>query len=128
MAAVTARAPSASSLRHHQTPTQATWSRPTPDRDQDWIKPSYVPGPRTQPDVPTFRPDEPRPLYAPPAPEFQPAERPESPAFTPKEMPKMPDRPRDPIPAGNPKERPPGEQESAPAREEPVAPPAPDKK
>lgn len=108
-------------------PTQNTWSRPTPDRDQDWIKPSYVPGPRTQPDFPTFRPDEPRPLYAPAAPEFSPAkERPESPAFSPKEMPKMPERPRDPIPAGNPggKERPPGEgeSESAPQREEPAAP------
>jgi hypothetical protein len=38
-------------------------------------------------------------------------------------MPKMPERPRDPIPAGNPKERPP--EEGAPAREEPA--PAPDK-
>jgi hypothetical protein len=123
-------------LPHHPIqPLEATWSRPTPDRDQDWVKPSYVPDRRTQPDLqPLFRPEEPRPLYAPAAPEFAPADRPESPAqYEPKEgMPKMPERPRDPIPAGNPgkgKERPGegGGGGEGPAREEPVA-PAPDKK
>lgn len=27
----------------------ATWSRPTPDRNEDWVKPSYVPQRDTQP-------------------------------------------------------------------------------
>ncbi len=72
----------------------AVWTRPTPDRDTDWVKPSYIPTP-VAPDFPS-RTD--RPIYAPVTPEFRPAELPE----TPKEMPtgpKMPERRPDDIPA-----------------------------
>jgi hypothetical protein len=84
-----------------------TWSRPD-RRDTDWIKPSYIPAPNV---TPLYQPKEDiQPLYA-PAPEFRPVEQPEKA----KEMPsgpKMPERRPDPIPAGNPKEKP-GEGEDA---------------
>lgn len=86
-------------------PTVATWTRPTPDRDENWTKPSYVPTPGQSPVITPYRGDD-QPLYTPSAPEFKPAEMPEQQ----KEMPKgpsMPERRPDPIPAGNPKEKPP---------------------
>ena len=77
-------------------PAKAIWTRPTPDRDADFIKPARVPS------QPVWQPsrefNEAGPLYAPP-PEFRPAELPDKA----KEMPagpKMPERRPDPIPAG----------------------------
>ena len=58
--------------------------------------------------VPGRRNEESAPLYT-PTPEFRPAELPDKA----KEMPsgpRMPERRPDPIPAGNPKEKPPGEE------------------
>lgn len=90
-----------------------TWSRPD-RRDTDWIKPSYIPAPDV---TPLYQPKEDiQPLYA-PAPEFRPVEQPEKT----KEMPagpKMPERRPDPIPAGNPKEKP-GDVEGEGRREAP---------
>lgn len=40
------------------------WTRPTPDRDADFIKPSYVPGPSQTPMVQPGR-RESSPIYAP---------------------------------------------------------------
>jgi hypothetical protein len=84
------------------------WTRPTPDRDADFIKPSYVPTRPSQ--APAFEPyrREDQPLYAPSRPEFAPAEMPDKAKEMP-EGPKMPERGPDPIPAGNPKEKPPPE-------------------
>jgi hypothetical protein len=70
------------------TPVVATWTRPTPDRDETWTRPSYVPSPGQSPAF-TPAPREDQPLYAPSRPEFQPAERPEQG----KELPKGPDMP-----------------------------------
>jgi hypothetical protein len=65
----------------------AVWTRPTPDRNEDWVKPSYIPSPQQQP---IFQPrEEPRPLYTPSAPEFRPAEMPDKEKEMP-EGPKMP--------------------------------------
>lgn len=80
------------------------WTRPSPDKNDDFIKPSYVPRPSQEPVIQPYRRED-APLYAPTTPEFKPAELPGKPAEMP-EAPKMPDRPRDPIPAGNPKEKP----------------------
>jgi len=65
----------------------AVWTRPTPDRNEDWIKPSYVPKPQQQPMIQPR--EEPRPLYSPSAPEFRPAEMPDKQGEMP-EGPKMP--------------------------------------
>lgn len=51
----------------------AVWTRPTPDRDADFIKPSYIPTP-IQPSITPGRQDS--PIYAPVTPEFRPAELP----------------------------------------------------
>ncbi|WIA17920.1 hypothetical protein OEZ85_009414 [Tetradesmus obliquus] len=86
-------------------PPAAVWTRPTPDRDENFTAPSYVPTPGGSPVINPYRQDD-QPLYTPSAPEFKPAELPEQQ----KEMPKgptMPERRPDPIPAGNPKEKPP---------------------
>ncbi|KAF6263082.1 hypothetical protein COO60DRAFT_1699007 [Scenedesmus sp. NREL 46B-D3] len=98
-------------------PPAAVWTRPTPDRDEDFTRPSYVPTPGGSPVVQPYRDDQ--PLYTPSVPEFKPAELPEQQ----KEMPKgptMPERRPDPIPAGNPKEKPPA---GEPQKEEPPAAP-----
>ncbi|GLI70305.1 hypothetical protein VaNZ11_015255 [Volvox africanus] len=96
----------------------AVWTRPTPDRDADFVKPSYIP----QPVQPSFTPSrEDRPLYAPISPEFRPAELPETPKELPN-APKLPERRPDDIPAGNPKEKP---SEGAPDKRE--APPSKDR-
>lgn len=71
-----------------RSPTVATWTRPTPDRDETWTKPSYVPRPGQSPVVQPYEREN-QPLYTPSAPEFIPAERPEQQ----KEMPKGPDMP-----------------------------------
>lgn len=63
------------------------WTRPTPDRNEDWVKPSYVPQPQQQPLIQPR--EEPRPLYSPSAPEFRPAELPDKQTEMP-EGPKMP--------------------------------------
>jgi hypothetical protein len=63
------------------------WTRPTPDRDESWVKPSYVPPPQQQPIIQPR--EEPRPLYAPAAPEFRPSEAPDKTTEMP-EGPKMP--------------------------------------
>eukprot|EP00195_Chlamydomonas_chlamydogama_P004121 CAMPEP_0202920020 /NCGR_PEP_ID=MMETSP1392-20130828/76640_1 /ASSEMBLY_ACC=CAM_ASM_000868 /TAXON_ID=225041 /ORGANISM="Chlamydomonas chlamydogama, Strain SAG 11-48b" /LENGTH=101 /DNA_ID=CAMNT_0049613497 /DNA_START=245 /DNA_END=550 /DNA_ORIENTATION=+ len=84
----------------------AIWTRPTPDRDADFVKPSYIPSPTTTPLYQPGRREEDRPLYTPAAPEFKPAELPEKAKELPS-GPKMPERRPDPIPAGNPKEKPP---------------------
>eukprot|EP00882_Tetradesmus_deserticola_P019587 GHRQ01021092.1.p1 GENE.GHRQ01021092.1~~GHRQ01021092.1.p1 ORF type:complete len:245 (-),score=27.71 GHRQ01021092.1:347-1081(-) len=70
-------------------PPAAVWTRPTPDRDEDFTRPSYVPTPGGSPVVQPYREDQ--PLYAPSAPEFKPAEMPEQQ----KEMPKGPTMPGD---------------------------------
>jgi hypothetical protein len=62
------------------------WTRPTPDRDETWVRPSYIPNPQQQPVIQPR--EEPRPLYA-PAPEFKPAETPDKQKEMP-EGPKMP--------------------------------------
>ncbi|KAI8471405.1 MAG: hypothetical protein J3K34DRAFT_417573 [Monoraphidium minutum] len=98
------------------------WTRPTPDRNEEWIKPSYMPKPQQPSILPR---EEPRPLYSPAAPEFRPAEMPDKQSEMP-EGPKMPERRPDPIPAGNPKERP-SEGGGDDKREAPPA-PSPDKK
>jgi len=93
------------------------WTRPTPDKDDDFIKPSYVPTRPQEPFIQPYRRED-QPLYSPSGPEFSPSELPEKQ----KEMPagpKMPERGPDPIPAGNPKEKPPGEQEQQEKREAP---------
>eukprot|EP00798_Chlamydomonas_sp_ICE-L_P009991 gene9991-7872_t len=98
----------------------ATWSRPSPSRDEEWIKPSYIPGPSTTPMYePRRNNDEARPLYN-PTPEFRPAELPDRNKEMP-EGPKMPERRPDPIPAGNPKEKPGGGDDAETSREEPPA-------
>ncbi|EFJ52863.1 hypothetical protein VOLCADRAFT_102817 [Volvox carteri f. nagariensis] len=96
----------------------AVWTRPTPDRDADFVKPSYIPQP-VQPSVTPSRED--RPIYAPITPEFRPAELPETPKELPS-APKLPERRPDDIPAGNPKEKP---SEGAPEKRE--APPSKDR-
>ncbi|GBF92835.1 hypothetical protein Rsub_05454 [Raphidocelis subcapitata] len=95
------------------------WTRPTPDRDENWVRPSYVPQPQQQPMIQPR--EEPRPLYTPSTPEFKPAELPDKQSEMP-EGPKMPERRPDPIPAGNPKERP---NEGGGKEERREAPPAP---
>uniref|UniRef100_A0A7S3RAH3 Uncharacterized protein n=1 Tax=Dunaliella tertiolecta TaxID=3047 RepID=A0A7S3RAH3_DUNTE len=105
--------------RQTQAP-RSMWTRPTPGRDEDFVKPSYIPRPSTQPMIQPSRREE-QPLYSPAGPEFRPAERPEQPKELP-EQPKMPERRPDPIPAGNPKkkEAPPrreGEREAPPPKE-----------
>lgn len=99
----------------------AVWTRPTPDRDENWTRPSYVPN------SPVYQPplrEEPRPLYS-PAPEFKPAEQPDREREMPS-GPKMPERRPDPIPAGNPKEKPPAgnpdKREAPPPKEKESAP------
>lgn len=98
------------------------WTRPTPDRDADWIKPSYVPQP-VQPSITPGR--EQGPLYAPTTPEFRPAELPEQTKELPS-GPKLPERRPDDIPAGNPKEKPsegaPDKREAPPTKERESAP------
>lgn len=78
---------------------RATWSRPQVDRDNDFIKPSFVPKPFT---TPLYQPDreEGKPLYSPP-PEMprRQSEVPDKSKELP-EGPKMPERRPDPIPAG----------------------------
>ena len=100
--------------------THAVWTRPSPNKDEEFIRPSYVPSPSQQPWV-TPRREESGPLYTPP-PEFKPAELPDQY----KEMPsgpKMPERRPDPIPASKPKEKPPAETEKeAPPPKEKEAP------
>lgn len=66
------------------------WTRPTPDRNEDWVKPSYIPAPQQQPLIQPR--EEPRPLYSPSAPEFKPAEMPDKQSEMP-EGPKMPGAP-----------------------------------
>lgn len=96
----------------------AVWTRPgQQDRDSDFVKPSYVPTPITQPSI---NPGREQTVYTPSAPEFRPAELPDRA----KEMPsgpKMPERRPDPIPAGNPKEKP-GEGGAPDKREAPPKP------
>jgi hypothetical protein len=109
-AAVAGKSPAA----HPRLGPVAVWTRPTPDKNEDWTKPSYIPTPGQSPVVQPYRRDD-QPLYTPSAPEFTPAERPEQAPEMPK-GPNMPERRPDPIPAGTPKERPPtGE----PAKEAP---------
>ncbi|GLC40920.1 hypothetical protein PLESTB_000966700 [Pleodorina starrii] len=105
--------PTIASLR-----TVAVWTRPTPDRDADFVKPSYIPRP-VEPSIQPSRED--RPIYAPVTPEFRPAELPETPKELPS-APKLPERRPDDIPAGNPKEKP---AEGAPEKRE--APPSKDR-
>lgn len=102
--------------------TRSMWTRPGQEgRDSDWIKPSYVPQPS-----PGFVPARPeREGYTPSAPEWgRQAELPEKA----KEMPAgplMPERRPEPIPAGNPKEKPRKEDDDkreAPAPKEKEAP------
>lgn len=64
------------------------WTRPTPDKDETWTRPSYVPTPGQSPVITPYRTDD-QPLYTPSAPEFKPAEMPEQQ----KEMPKGPTMP-----------------------------------
>lgn len=78
----------AASLRAVHNPAVATWTRPTPDKDETWTKPSYVPTPGQSPVIQPYREDN-QPLYTPSAPEFKPAEMPEQQ----KEMPKGPNMP-----------------------------------
>ncbi|PNW82094.1 hypothetical protein CHLRE_06g273550v5 [Chlamydomonas reinhardtii] len=92
----------------------AVWTRPTPDRDADFIKPSYIPTP-IQPSITPGRQDS--PIYAPVTPEFRPAELPETPKELPN-APRLPERRPDDIPAGNPKEKP-GQQGTPDQREAP---------
>lgn len=66
----------------------AVWTRPTPDRDEEFTRPSYVPSPGTTPVITPYRRDD-QPLYTPGTPEFKPAELPEQQ----KEMPKGPSMP-----------------------------------
>uniref|UniRef100_A0A7R9Z5H1 Uncharacterized protein n=1 Tax=Chlamydomonas euryale TaxID=1486919 RepID=A0A7R9Z5H1_9CHLO len=96
----------------------AVWSRPEQDRDNDFVKPSYVPKPFTTPIYQPERGDEAKPLYKPPPSEFRPSEKPERGNKELADPPKMPDRPRDPIPAGPAKEKP-GKKGGAPEREAP---------
>lgn len=77
-----------SALQSSRSSTVATWTRPTPDKDETWTKPSYVPTPGQSPVITPYREDD-RPLYTPSAPEFRPAELPEQQ----KEMPKGPEMP-----------------------------------
>ena len=63
------------------------WTRPTPDKDDDFIKPSYVPT-RQEPFIQPYRRED-QPLYSPAGPEFNPAELPEKQ----KEMPAGPKMP-----------------------------------
>lgn len=108
----TARAHAPSAVR-----VVAIWTRPTPDRNEDWVKPSYLPRPMEQPAIQPSR-REAEPLYA-PTPEFRPAELPEQGNKELPAGPKMPERRPDPIPAGNPKkERPPGRGEEDESRKE----------
>ncbi|GAX84843.1 hypothetical protein CEUSTIGMA_g12264.t1 [Chlamydomonas eustigma] len=101
---------------------KSIWTRPTPDRDADFVKPAYIP---SQPVWQPSRREEGTPLYAPP-PEFRPAELPDKPTEMPA-GPKMPERRPDPIPAGNPKEKPsegqPERREAPPATPKESAPP-----
>lgn len=80
--------PAAARTAAARSPTVATWTRPTPDRDETWTKPSYVPTPGQSPVIQPYRSDD-QPLYTPSAPEFKPAELPEQQ----KEMPKGPNMP-----------------------------------
>lgn len=66
----------------------AVWTRPTPDKNEDWTRPSYIPTPGQSPVVQPYRRDD-QPLYTPSTPEFIPAERPEQAP----EMPKGPNMP-----------------------------------
>jgi hypothetical protein len=74
--------------KHLRCPPAAVWTRPTPDKDEDFTRPSYVPTPGGSPVIQPFRRDD-QPLYTPSAPEFKPAELPEQQ----KEMPKGPTMP-----------------------------------
>lgn len=101
----------------------AVWTRPTPDRDQDFVKPSYIPGPLTQPSI---NPGREQTIYMPSStPEFRPAELPDKAKELPS-APKMPERRPDPIPAGNPKEKPgegaPDTREAPPSKDKEAAP------
>eukprot|EP00879_Flechtneria_rotunda_P000570 GHRR01000677.1.p1 GENE.GHRR01000677.1~~GHRR01000677.1.p1 ORF type:complete len:132 (+),score=28.49 GHRR01000677.1:283-678(+) len=101
-----------------QCPPMAVWTRPTPDKDENFTKPAYIPTPSQSPVVQPYWGDD-RPLYAPTPNEFQQAEAPEQE----KEMPKgpnMPERRPDPIPAGNPKEKPPAGEPEKEAPPEPA--------
>jgi hypothetical protein len=69
-------------------PPSAVWTRPTPDKDEDFTRPSYVPTPGGSPVIQPYRRDD-QPLYTPSTPEFKPAELPEQQ----KEMPKGPTMP-----------------------------------
>jgi hypothetical protein len=69
-------------------PPAAVWTRPTPDRDEDFTRPSYIPQPGGSPVIQPYRRDD-QPLYTPSTPEFKPAELPEQQ----KEMPKGPTMP-----------------------------------
>jgi hypothetical protein len=80
--------PTAARTAATRSQTVATWTRPTPDRDETWTKPSYVPTPGGSPVIQPYRTDD-QPLYTPSAPEFKPAELPEQQ----KEMPKGPTMP-----------------------------------
>lgn len=80
-------------------PAVAIWTRPTPDRDADFVKPSYLPTPGTTPLYQPGRREEGTPLYAPQPSEFRPAELPDRAKELPA-GPKMPERRPDPIPAG----------------------------
>ncbi|KAG2502067.1 hypothetical protein HYH03_000561 [Edaphochlamys debaryana] len=97
----------------------AVWTRPTPDRDADFVRPSYIP----QPVQPSINPGREQPIYAPVTPEFRPAELPENPKELPT-APRLPDRRPDDIPAGSPKEKP--QEGGAPDKRE-APPPAPKK-
>jgi hypothetical protein len=67
----------------------AVWTRPTPDKDDDFIKPSYVPTrPSSEPVIQPYRRDD-QPLYSPVPSEFRPAELPDKA----KEMPDAPKMP-----------------------------------
>ncbi len=107
--------------RHLACKPVAVWSRPQQDRDNDFVKPSYIPTPYQAPVNPGR---EGAPLYAPSMPEFSPGERPDQSPELPA-GPKMPERRPDPIPASRPKEKPPGgapERREAPAPKESEAP------
>lgn len=85
--AVAAARPASNSGSGAPSHVAAVWTRPTPDRNEDWVKPSYIPPPQQAPVI--LPREEPRPLYAPAAPEFRPAETPDKQSEMP-EAPKMP--------------------------------------
>lgn len=94
------------------------WTRPGSDPG-DFIKPSYVPQPNRAPEYAPRRDSDPeyRPMGVPK--EFVAPDQPERQGEMMPEAPPLPARPRDPLPAGRPKERPGKEDGTEPTREKP---------